>query len=66
MIRTSRVLSPDGAWPDRWLSGIIEMRRVGLKMHEGNDRVSEICLRHILGEELEMCFIPAVTFDYQH
>ena len=23
VIRTSRVLSPDGAWPDRWLSGII-------------------------------------------
>ena len=25
VIRTSRVLSPDGAWPDRWLSGMIEM-----------------------------------------
>ena len=24
MIRTSRVLSPDGAWPERWLSGMIE------------------------------------------
>ena len=31
VIRTSRVLSPDGAWPERWLSGMIEMGRVGLK-----------------------------------
>ena len=25
VIRTGRVLSPDGAWPDRWLSEIIEI-----------------------------------------
>ena len=27
VIRTSRVLSPDGAWPERWLSGMIEVGR---------------------------------------
>ena len=30
VVSTSRALSPDGAWPERWLSGMIEMGRVGL------------------------------------
>ena len=30
VIRTSRVLSPDRTWPDRWLSEMHESRKVGL------------------------------------
>ena len=31
VIRTSRVLSPDSTWPDRWLCEMHESRRVGLR-----------------------------------
>ena len=37
VIRTSRVLSPDRTWPDRWLSEMHESRKVGLGTTSGYD-----------------------------
>ena len=42
VIRTSRVLSPDGAWPERWLSGMIE---VGTRTFQGFSR--HLASRHL-------------------
>ena len=37
MIRTSRVLSPDGAWPDRWLLRGLPSRLESLRLKFTNE-----------------------------
>ena len=47
VIRTSRVLSPDRTWPDRWLSEMHESRKVGL------GTTVEYTVKTLSGEKIE-------------
>ena len=52
VIRTGRVLSPDGAWPERWLSGMIALR-------------FELPSPHILHVRCQFCLVRTVGRNLQ-
>ena len=42
MIRTSRVLSPDDAWPDRWLSIFVDGDLAESVKRSASDRLGDL------------------------